>query len=100
MNIRHLLSLGSFSTPPSRKPTSVAVDSRLTLPGAIFFALPGEKTDGHQFLHEVWQKNAAGAVIREDFTGEIPLSLPIMRVKNPLSTLQKFAQLTVEMTTT
>ena len=30
--------------------TDVVIDSRLTIPGALFVALPGENTDGHNFV--------------------------------------------------
>ena len=33
--------------------TDVVMDSRLAIPGALFVALPGERTDGH--LYVVWQ---------------------------------------------
>ena len=95
MKIELLDSLGAFSVPLKRYISTVAVDSRLVEPGAIFFALPGEKTDGHQFLSEVISKGASGAIIREDFQGNIPDQFPVMRVKDPLQTLQMFAQRSV-----
>lgn len=93
MELPLLHSLGTFSGPFLHcSPSTVAVDSRLVQPGAIFFALRGEKVDGHMFLQEAWKKGAAGAVIRDDFQGEIPASWPVMRVKDPLAVLQTFAR--------
>ena len=40
-----------------------AVDSRLVLPGQLFVALPGERTDGHQFLAEAAVAGAAALVV-------------------------------------
>lgn len=95
MKIELLQTLGAFSLPLAQCARSVAVDSRLAQPGAVFFALPGEKTDGHQFLHDVVEKGVSGAVIKRDFHGEIPKNFPVMRVQDPLHTLQTFAQLSV-----
>jgi UDP-N-acetylmuramoyl-tripeptide--D-alanyl-D-alanine ligase len=40
-----------------------AVDSRRVEPGNAFFALPGERTDGHEFLAEATQRGAAALVV-------------------------------------
>lgn len=43
-----------------------AVDSRRVEPGNAFFALPGERTDGHRFLVDAAQQGAAALVITEE----------------------------------
>jgi UDP-N-acetylmuramoyl-tripeptide--D-alanyl-D-alanine ligase len=43
-----------------------AVDSRRVLPGVAFFALPGERTDGHRFLAQAVASGAAALVVRAD----------------------------------
>jgi UDP-N-acetylmuramoyl-tripeptide--D-alanyl-D-alanine ligase len=40
-----------------------AVDSRLVIPGQLFVALPGERTDGHQYLAEAAVAGAAALVV-------------------------------------
>jgi len=40
-----------------------AVDSRLVVPGQLFVALPGERTDGHRFLAEAAAAGAAALVV-------------------------------------
>ncbi len=40
-----------------------AVDSRLVSDGAVFFALPGERTDGHRFLEGAVEAGAAALVV-------------------------------------
>lgn len=77
-----------FWHPPER----VCVDSRLLCPGELFFALPGEVSDGHMFLEEAAKKGASGAVIRSDYTGDVPSGLSIVRVNDPLRLLQDVAQ--------
>ena len=41
--------------------SSVAIDSRDVVPGALFVALPGERTDGGRFVPEAFANGAAGA---------------------------------------
>lgn len=41
---------------------SVACDSREVVPGALFFALHGEKADGHQYINEAVSRGAVGIV--------------------------------------
>lgn len=43
-----------------------AVDSRRVLPGNVFFALPGEHTDGHWFLRDAVERGAAALVVTQD----------------------------------
>jgi UDP-N-acetylmuramoyl-tripeptide--D-alanyl-D-alanine ligase len=40
-----------------------AVDSRLVMPGQLFVALPGERTDGHRFLADAAVAGAAALVV-------------------------------------
>jgi UDP-N-acetylmuramoyl-tripeptide--D-alanyl-D-alanine ligase len=51
----------------------VCTDSRQVRPGDLFFALPGERFDGHAFLPEVASKGAAAAVVARR---QAPPSLP------------------------
>lgn len=43
-----------------------AVDSRQIIPGAMFIALPGERTDGHLFLDDAFRNGAGLALIQQD----------------------------------
>jgi UDP-N-acetylmuramoyl-tripeptide--D-alanyl-D-alanine ligase len=45
--------------------TSVAIDSRDVVPGALFVALPGERTDGGMFVAEAFANGAAGVLVRD-----------------------------------
>ena len=47
-----------------------AIDSRKVKYGDLFFALPGERVDGHDFLEQDSKKGAIGAVIKEDYQGD------------------------------
>ena len=52
-----------------KKVSGVAIDSRLVLPGDIFFALPGNRTSGHLFLKQAAQAGAVAAVVAHDYRG-------------------------------
>ncbi|HEX9122563.1 MAG TPA: UDP-N-acetylmuramoyl-tripeptide--D-alanyl-D-alanine ligase [Actinomycetota bacterium] len=56
-----------------REVTSAVVDSREVLPGALFFALPGEHADGHDFVDDALGRGAGGAVVARTLAGEAPL---------------------------
>jgi len=45
------------------KITGVATDSRQVKSGDIFFAIPGEKFDGHQFVEQAFAQGAGSAVV-------------------------------------
>jgi UDP-N-acetylmuramoyl-tripeptide--D-alanyl-D-alanine ligase len=47
-----------------------AVDSRRVEPGNAFFALPGERTDGHRFLDAAVSAGAAALVVSEPLSEE------------------------------
>ena len=49
--------------------TGVSTDSRTVKEGEIFFALHGERHDGHDHLGEVGRKGAAAAVVDRDDVG-------------------------------
>ena len=49
--------------PTAIVPTGVSIDTRTLKPGEIFFALPGEKVDGHQFLDAAFDRGACAAVV-------------------------------------
>ena len=51
---------------------SVETDSRLVAPGSIFFALPGEVTDGHLFAPVAAEAGAALIVCREQLELDVP----------------------------
>lgn len=76
------------STSPFGK---VAVDSRLLSKNDLFFALPGEKTDGHCYLEEIARKGAAAAVINADYQGA-DYGLNLIRVPDVLRALQLCAR--------
>lgn len=50
-----------------------SIDARCIKPGALFFALAGERADGHAFVDQARQAGAAAAVVSQPVTTELPL---------------------------
>lgn len=48
---------------PDGEVFSICTDSRQAAPGALFFALQGEQTDGHRFVAQALAAGAVGAVV-------------------------------------
>ncbi|MDD5686218.1 MAG: UDP-N-acetylmuramoyl-tripeptide--D-alanyl-D-alanine ligase [Elusimicrobia bacterium] len=79
----------------------VSIDSRTTEKGDIFFAIKGEKYDGHDYIYDaIFKKGAIAAVVSRtpDFMsdkhkriGKNP-QLPVIIVKDTLLALQEFAK--------
>jgi UDP-N-acetylmuramoyl-tripeptide--D-alanyl-D-alanine ligase len=56
--------------------TDVVIDSRLTIPGALFVALPGERHDGHDFVEAAFAKGAIAALVQQELPGD-PFTLDL-----------------------
>ena len=77
------------------------VDSREVVPGSLFFALRGERTDGHYYLQDAASRGAIAAIVSSDWAGQAGLGSCISRMGNmfllavpdPLSALQQLAAL-------
>lgn len=67
------------------------IDSRLIKANDVFFALKGDKTDGHLFLQEAAEKKARAAVISKEHKQLKAINLELIRVDDVLSFLQETA---------
>ena len=77
--------------PPAAPLRAVGVDSRRVAPGHLFFALPGARADGHDFLSAVADAGAA-AVVRADFPVErLPAGGAFLRVDGVAAALGRLA---------
>ena len=88
--------------------TEAVIDSRQVIPGSLFVAIPGERSNGHAFLGEAFGRGASFALIQEDVDPSLPVlelrSSPdfealgrmvppfCLRVDNSLSALQQIAR--------
>ncbi len=57
--------LGIDMPGPDAEVTGWSIDSRTVLPGDLFFALPGDHHDGHQFVSDVLARGAIAAVVQQ-----------------------------------
>ncbi|MFC1809183.1 UDP-N-acetylmuramoyl-tripeptide--D-alanyl-D-alanine ligase [Candidatus Omnitrophota bacterium] len=70
-----------------------SIDSRTVKPGDVFFAIKGEKTDGHRYIAEAEKKGAIAYVVNRNLCDHSMLSLEnIMCVDNTISALQSVAR--------
>ncbi len=69
--------------------STVVIDSREVKADSVFFAIKGERLDGHQFLPQALQ-TARGAVV-SDMPADIPADKAIVRVDDTTRALQKLA---------
>jgi UDP-N-acetylmuramoyl-tripeptide--D-alanyl-D-alanine ligase len=72
-----------------------SLDSRQVKPGHLFFALKGERTDGHSHLAEVAAKGAIAAVVASDYCGPT-FKLELIKVPDVLAVLQKMARQVIQ----
>lgn len=87
--------------------TEAAIDSRQVIPGGLFIALPGERTDGHDFVADAFRRGASFALIQRELPEAFatldlraaPVSLEALsrlplclRVENTLTALQQIAR--------
>lgn len=79
------------STDSDRVIQGFAVDTRNLKKGDLFFALPGAKVDGHDFLKTAAEQGAGAAVVKNDYSG-FDFGLPMMRVPDVLEALQTLAK--------
>ncbi len=88
--------------------TEAAIDSRQVIPGSLFVAMPGERSDGHDYLPQAFQRGASFALIQRDVpetfrvvdlrgglsgASQPDLTPPLcLRVDNSLAALQRIAR--------
>ncbi|HSX11614.1 MAG TPA: UDP-N-acetylmuramoyl-tripeptide--D-alanyl-D-alanine ligase [Chlamydiales bacterium] len=75
--------------------TGYQIDSRMIQPGELFFALKGDRTDGHKYLSDVKMRGAVGAVVSNDYRGD-DFGLVLLRVGDVVASLQGLAKKMME----
>lgn len=68
-----------------------SIDSRTVLPGELFFAVKGERMDGHDFVEQALGKGAATAVVRKDQVARYAARTRLLGVDDTLVALQTLA---------
>jgi UDP-N-acetylmuramoyl-tripeptide--D-alanyl-D-alanine ligase len=68
-----------------------SIDSRSIRPGELFFAVKGERLDGHDFVHQALEKGAVSAVVRKDQLARFSVKTCLLAVDDTLVALQSLA---------
>jgi UDP-N-acetylmuramoyl-tripeptide--D-alanyl-D-alanine ligase len=68
-----------------------SIDSRTVGKGELFFAVKGERFDGHDFVEQALQRGAVGAVIRKEHLARYPGKASLLAVEDALYALQSLA---------
>jgi UDP-N-acetylmuramoyl-tripeptide--D-alanyl-D-alanine ligase len=84
--------------------TGYSIDSRTISPGELFFAVKGERFDGHDFLGQAFERGAVGAVVGKEKLpalvaaaglrgagGRPAGEVPLLAVEDPLGALHVLA---------
>src|ERR1051325_5741487 len=78
-----------------REPLGYSIDSRTVRAGDVFFAIRGERHDGHGFVADVLKKGALAAVVAQDFqlaeSDDLRDRAMLIRVTDTLAALQRLA---------
>ncbi|MCJ7595001.1 MAG: UDP-N-acetylmuramoyl-tripeptide--D-alanyl-D-alanine ligase [Desulfobacterales bacterium] len=71
----------------------LSTDSRETVSGSLFFALEGEKFNGHDFIEKAVEKGAAGVVMRKRHRPNVPVAknVAVIAVSDTLKALGDLA---------
>jgi UDP-N-acetylmuramoyl-tripeptide--D-alanyl-D-alanine ligase len=71
--------------------SKVSTDSRTLQPGELFVPLRGENFDGHQFIEQVSERGAVGAMVEASWSGAAPKAFALIRVPDTLAGYQALA---------
>ncbi len=77
--------------PPDEAVRGYSIDSRTVAPGQLFFAVKGERLDGHDFVEQAIKNGAAAAVVRRDQLARYPRQKRLLAVEDTLVALQRLA---------
>ncbi|HEY3841046.1 MAG TPA: Mur ligase domain-containing protein, partial [Bryobacteraceae bacterium] len=65
-----------------------SIESRTIKPGELFFAVKGERMDGHDYVRQALEKGAVAAVVRQDQLKSYPAKAGLLAVDDTLAALQ------------
>ena len=80
---------GEYS--PEEIAQAYSIDSRTVGAGQLFFAVKGERLDGHDFVNAALEKGAVAAVIEKSQLGRYPAKAGLLAVDDTLVALQTLA---------
>lgn len=68
-----------------------SIDSRTIQPGELFFAVKGDRLDGHDYVEQALQRGAVAAVVRKDLLSRYSSQQRLLAVEDTLVALQTLA---------
>src|SRR5712692_8664651 len=72
-------------------PQGYSIDSRTIQLGELFFAVKGERMDGHDFVQPALERGAVAAIVRKDQLVRYPVKTRLLAVDHTLTALQTLA---------
>jgi UDP-N-acetylmuramoyl-tripeptide--D-alanyl-D-alanine ligase len=84
----------SVPNPGALAATGYSIDSRTVAPGELFFAVRGERHDGHDFVAAALDRGAVAAVVSRALVASLPdaaLAVPLLIAEDPLTAMQALA---------
>ena len=96
VTVEDLLGIGqigalNMSLLKGKKFTQVSTDTRQIKPGALFFALRGQKVDGHNYVRDAFAKGASCAVVDERAPREELQNQPVVIVRDTTAAFGELA---------
>ena len=77
---------------PARDIAGISIDSRTIAPGEAFFAIRGDRVDGHDYVTKALARGAGVAVIAADKLAAMPTGAPLLIVGDVLEALRAAAR--------
>jgi UDP-N-acetylmuramoyl-tripeptide--D-alanyl-D-alanine ligase len=84
----------SFANAGALTVEGYSIDSRTVSPGELFFAVRGERVDGHDYVAAALARGALAAVVSRERVAGLPdaaLAVPLLIAEDPLLALQALA---------
>ena len=89
--IAEFLSAELTAGDPAAIATGYSIDSRTIRPGELFFAVKGDRFDGHDFVAQALEKRAIAAVVAQEKFPETEVGMSLIIVEDTLLALQILA---------
>ena len=80
---------GTGEFEPNASAVAYSIDSRTLKPGELFFAIRGERLDGHDFVESVLNAGAVGAVVGHETEARFPVKSRLIAVEDTTRALQQ-----------
>jgi UDP-N-acetylmuramoyl-tripeptide--D-alanyl-D-alanine ligase len=77
--------------PPEAIASGYSIDSRTIATGQLFFAVKGDRFDGHDFVQQSLEKGAVAAIVRKDQLSRFSVKTGLLAVDDTLIALQSLA---------